>query len=418
MRKLIDDLINFILIILSVLIIIGTSCFCLEVFGIIAIPQKYSIANYFYSQIEKLAIGEKANEIGNIIENSEIAKPIKKVIIRDDESTEIIGGESEENTNRGDLLQRLQEIEAKKQNEDLQDKTEISVNDSKKFYYSQLDNYGKIIYDELYRNKNKLKTGNYTADFSTQFNDLLHEEKGMDTLNNSFQLAINALTFDNPDLFYIDVTKIYLLTEITTRAFSKTYKVSIGGNPEKDGNYLINDFSDEIVLNQAINDVENVKNRLVEQCNNKKTVEKLKIVHDYLVNNTEYDIEAGKNIYNIYGALINKKCVCEGYARAYKYILDYLDIPCIIACGIGRNSVGTTESHAWNYVKIDDIWYAVDTTWDDPIITNGSGGIITGKIRNTYFLKGSNSFFNDHFEDGNIVGSYNFKYPQISEIDY
>ena len=27
-------------------------------------------------------------------------------------------------------------------------------------------------------------------------------------LNTSFQLAINALTFDNPDLFYIDVTKI------------------------------------------------------------------------------------------------------------------------------------------------------------------------------------------------------------------
>ena len=71
----------------------------------------------------------------------------------------------------------------------------------------------------------KIKTGNYTFDFGTQFNDLLNQENGSNILNNSFQLAINSFAYDHPEIFYIDITKMYLLTETTTRTFSKTHKV-------------------------------------------------------------------------------------------------------------------------------------------------------------------------------------------------
>ena len=413
MRKIIDNFINFILVLLSIVIIAVTVYFCLDVFGVIDVPDNLSIANLFYSKIEYLAV-VGSSTIENTIDNSSVSKPVRN-IIRDDENnnTEVVEGETENNSNKGDILKRLQELEEKEKSN--QKKETVDVNDSRKLYYSQLDIYGKTIYDELYRNKDKLKTGTYTAEFNTQFNDLLHEETGMDTLNDSFQLAINALTFDNPDLFYIDVTKIYLLTEITTRAFSKTYKVSIGGNG---GNYLFNDFVNDGEVERAISDVEKVRKTLISECSGKNDVEKLRIVHDYIVDNTEYDLNAGNNIYNVYGSLINGRCVCEGYARAYKYILDELNIPCVIACGIGRNSVGTTESHAWNYVLLEGKWYAVDTTWDDPVITNGSGERVTGQRRDTYFLKGSNTISSDHFEDGNIVGSFNFKYPKLSETDY
>ena len=71
------------------------------------------------------------------------------------------------------------------------------------------------------------------------------------------------------------------------------------------------------------------------------------------------------DIHNIYGALYNKKVVCEGYARTFKYILDGLGIENVLVSGTGTNSSGVTESHAWNYVKIDEKWYGVDVTWDD-----------------------------------------------------
>lgn len=399
MRRIIDNIFISIITILMIVIFLGTIYFCLDVFGIIQVPTKYSIASLFKEQIEVIAT--TGENLYDIIPTDNIEKNIVVV-----ESEENIKNNNEEQN----IEERLAALENERnQNNHVEVKSEEDIN---KFYYNQLDEYAKIIYTKLDENIDKLKTGTYTIDYGLTFNDLLQDENNTEVLNNSFQLAINALTFDNPDLFYIDVTKMYLLTEITTRAFSKTYKVSIGGNGNS---YLADDFSSETSANYAIESVENVKNDIINSLEG-NDIEKMKTVHDYLVDHTEYDANAGSMVYNIYGTLINGKSVCEGYARAFKYILDDIGIPCIIACGIGRNSTGATESHAWNYVKIDGVWYAVDVTWDDPIIPENA--VLTDDIRYTYFLKGSNLFFKDHFEDGNIVGDAEFKYPEISVENY
>lgn len=49
-----------------------------------------------------------------------------------------------------------------------------------------------------------------------------------------------------------------------------------------------------------------------------------------------------------------------------------MNIPCIIVIGKATNTKGQTENHAWNYVQINEKWYAVDCTWDDPVIV-GNG---------------------------------------------
>lgn len=63
-------------------------------------------------------------------------------------------------------------------------------------------------------------------------------------------------------------------------------------------------------------------------------------------------------IYNqsIYGALVNKQCVCNGYAMAFTYL-------CNIA---GLEAFGVpSPGHAWNMVKVDSKWHCVDVTWMD-----------------------------------------------------
>ena len=60
--------------------------------------------------------------------------------------------------------------------------------------------------------------------------------------------------------------------------------------------------------------------------------------------------------------------------------------------------------------------YAIDVTWDDPVIIGN--GTVGDDIRYRYFLKGSDQFFVDHFEDGNIAGEYNFEYPTLSNTNY
>lgn len=44
------------------------------------------------------------------------------------------------------------------------------------YYYSQLNETGKAIYDGLKNNKNNLVSGNYIIDYGTKFNTLLNSE--------------------------------------------------------------------------------------------------------------------------------------------------------------------------------------------------------------------------------------------------
>lgn len=402
MKKVLNSIFTFVLLIVSIIIFCVTLYFCLDVFEIIEVPEKYSLVSLFHSQIEVMV--STTDISSNSIEEDVLKEPSPRVVVKHANSSETAVDPDFWN----ELEEKLK----------TQEKVEMDGDTTpQNFYYEQLDEHTKIIYDELNANLDKLKTGTYSADFGLTFNDLLHQENGSETLRNSFQLAINAITFDNPDLFYLDVTKLFLLTETTTRAFSKKHEVTIGPN---DQSYLSDSFPTEEYVNEAIDNIEQIKNDLVAQCDGKITVEQIKIVHDYLIDNTEYDASAGENIYNVYGTLVNKKSVCEGYARSFKYIMDELNIPCIIACGIGKNSSGAAESHAWNYVQVDEQWYAIDVTWDDPVVPEHLVGkaVVSEEDRYQYYLKGANKFFEDHFEDGNIVGEANFKYPTLSVLNY
>ena len=96
--------------------------------------------------------------------------------------------------------------------------------------------------------------------------------------------------------------------------------------------------------------------------------------------------------------------VCDGYAKAFKTMCDYYDIPCILVGGTGSVS---SERHIWCYVKLEDNeWYAVDPTWES-----------SGDTK--YFLKGSDNFFLTHIQFDTVEGSQtDLHYPEISAENY
>lgn len=115
------------------------------------------------------------------------------------------------------------------------------------------------------------------------------------------------------------------------------------------------------------------------------TVQKIRFVHDYLLLNTEYDEINYKNdtlssrAYSSEGVLFDGMAVCQGYAETFQIFMDSLSIE-------NRFIVGTAGgvSHAWNLVKLEDGWYHVDTTWDDPIPDK------KGRVVYDYFLLNDN----------------------------
>ena len=59
---------------------------------------------------------------------------------------------------------------------------------------------------------------------------------------------------------------------------------------------------------------------------------------------------------SIYGVFVNRKAVCAGYAKATQYLLNRFGIECAYV---------TSETHAWNLVKLEGDYYHLDTTWGD-----------------------------------------------------
>ena len=285
-----------------------------------------------------------------------------------------------------------------------------------KYYYDQLDSIAKSIYSAVENNIENLKTGNAKIEFGEKFNSLLNEEGGNEKLNVAYQAALDAFCLDYPEVFYIDVTKMVLMIYSKTNILGTKYTVTI--EPSEEGSYLTAEFSSKAEVEEALNSLETIKKDIVNQVASDDNYTKIKRIHNFLVDYIEYDASMIRtNTRNIYGALIEKNVVCEGYAESFKYLLDAVGIPCVEIVGTGTNSSGKTEAHAWNYVLLNDSWYAIDVTWDDPtIIGNGKA---PKSARTKYFLKGEINFNKTHFPSGQVSeGGAVFVYPELNKEDY
>lgn len=109
-------------------------------------------------------------------------------------------------------------------------------------------------------------------------------------------------------------------------------------------------------------------------------------IHDYMVDNIRYDSDTlsvmpgyapEPNNDNPYGALVNGRAICLGYATSFQLLMDLAGIECITVHG------GTSdEEHAWNMVRLDGEWYCVDVTWDDP---SGYSSVLPDEFTHQYF---------------------------------
>ena len=341
---------------------------------------------YIYNDYTKTEMTEKT------LVTSEITGEIKPITFEEDiQETEIVELIMPNQNNNNDNTNNNEE--------------EIISN---KFYYNQLNEYSKLIYESLEGQKENLKTGNSLIKLPNKISEILELEQG--NVEAVFSIAINAFEYDNPDVFYLDNSKMVLYYE---RDSLGNYSIYLKGN-EQNPNYLIEGFNNKEQVEQAQTEID----RIVEQIKNEteilSTENKIRYIHDWLVSNIKYDETLNKiNRSNIYGAFIEKEVTCAGYAKAFKYIIDKLNIECIIVQGTATSN-NKTENHAWNYIKLDNKWYGIDCTWDDPIIIGGNGNE-SNKIYYTYYLKGKSVFDVTHKPFTTFYGTNaEIEYPELN----
>ena len=138
-------------------------------------------------------------------------------------------------------------------------------------------------------------------------------------------------------------------------------------------NKKIYDERKKYILNYEIDKI--IEKIITKDMSNK---EKIKAIHDYIINNTKYDKDrADKKIIKYasdtaFGTLEEGYAICSGYADSMMLFLERLGI---------KNYKIASNNHVWNYVYLDNNWYHLDLTWDDPI--NDEGKDI---LDYTYFL--------------------------------
>lgn len=95
-------------------------------------------------------------------------------------------------------------------------------------------------------------------------------------------------------------------------------------------------------------------------------VEKIFAVNKWICLNCYYDHDTAddtensdEDSRNAYGVICKGKAVCQGYALAFKEFMNVLGIECKYVISFSMN-------HAWNQVRLDDGWYWIDCTWNDP----------------------------------------------------
>ena len=154
---------------------------------------------------------------------------------------------------------------------------------------------------------------------------------------------------------------------------SNNVKISYGGD-YKIG-ITINRAYTQDEINEINNKVDKILNENVN--NNMPPKEKIRVIHDYIIDHTEYDKLKYENKNDdtyksntAYGVLIEGYGTCNGYADAMEIFLDKMNI---------INYKISNEEHIWNLVYLDGKWYHLDLTWDDPISDININ-------RDTYFL--------------------------------
>lgn len=253
-----------------------------------------------------------------------------------------------------------------------------------KYYEYTIDKkYSKININDYYKDDNFNYVDDYTESGIKNRNDLINSiyyainsgtdyiERYIDGDYTNYINDINTLTAYNGAEFKKVIST--LNNFVHPYNSSNNVKISYGGD-YKIG-ITINRAYTQDEINEINNKVDKILNENVN--NNMPPKEKIRVIHDYIIDHTEYDKLKYENKNDdtyksntAYGVLIEGYGTCNGYADAMEIFLDKMNI---------INYKISNEEHIWNLVYLDGKWYHLDLTWDDPISDININ-------RDTYFL--------------------------------
>lgn len=238
---------------------------------------------------------------------------------------------------------------------------ELIICNGYRYYYTKLNDSEKQVYDALVKCVAGLKKKTVIKPSSIE----------------TVQKVFDYIEWDFPEFFFV---KSILMGAKIGKVYEVTYDYSC--------NY-----------EQAKSTLEEVDRRiqmLVGNCRNFSDYEKARKIHDYLIENCEYDKNGNQYTYEITGPVLHGRSVCEGFSKAFKYIADRVGLKAICVNG---DVVDESEQHAWNKVWMGNTLTNIDVTFDLSMTDKKSN-----HIRYDYFGLGDKEMIDRVEESGSLLG--------------
>jgi hypothetical protein len=137
--------------------------------------------------------------------------------------------------------------------------------------------------------------------------------------------------------------------------------------------------------------------------------QKVRALHDWVATNIAYDADAffGKSpmVTEPLEVIRHGASVCQGYAEVFQLMCGCAGFDCVVVSGYGRGlgfdplrevSDSFADNHAWNAVRIGDLWYLVDCTWDSGSVSSSTQKYTPG-YGTAYLFADPRGFLHTHY---------------------
>lgn len=273
----------------------------------------------------------------------------------------------------------------------VEDDTEDNITTTSYSYDALPTEHTKDLYMKIAEIAQKDKAGSFSVDY----------EVG----NVECFQALVAYKNDHPEVFWLeDQYRLIYKDSVTTIAPQFIYENNDLENAKQKFNETV-----ESVLSNAPKGASDYELELY--------------FNDYIVKNCSYDHGAAEsdqriaNEGNAYGVFVDKKAVCEGYARAFQALCNRAGIECVNVFGEGNG-----EPHHWSCVNIEGEWYHIDVTWNDSdkensIFDYNYFNVSTDKIKEDHKIRESYKEGDAKEVDGSVTVK-NMFVPECTSMKY
>lgn len=226
--------------------------------------------------------------------------------------------------------------------------------------------------------------------------------------DNDFNKLLDFLQFLSSKLYFklnlgnLEVFNIEQLKLLEN--MNSNLDIELRINQQYQGKYCENNdcdnlysFGDLIFIKSKIN---KIINKIPHDYND---IEKILFLYKYLGNSVSYSDRIANFNYQerqmhdsngIYDVLFKKIGVCSSIAVTFRVLMDAIGV---------ESQVISSSRHEWNIIKIKDVWYHLDLTWDlDNIKSNNE--LLYFLKSERYMLKDSfHQFFTNYARDEKIA---------------